>query len=645
MVEGTTRISRRIIVVLISALIGIAIFLLLYGTHVLNPGYTDWLMDGGSLSKGYLGWRLFQSSDWQFPPGLMASLGYPQQASIAATDSIPLLALVSKLLSPLFDEPFQYIGCWGLICFLLQGIFGALISLRVTRTAWQALLGSLFFLLSPVLWQGTFFTAGMAGHWVILAALLPIVFRKELSMRSKPLYSLWGVLGAISILIHGQLALICGIFCVGYCFYAVVKSGQWGSFLPVCVFFLSALVAGWVVGAFSAGNFSINILGIDFFALWDSHNYSTILRNFSNPADYQYAGFAYLGFGALVLLVLAFIWLVKPYFSQAGTGKAIVDDMRAHLADAAALTFISIMCILLGLAQPIVYLVMALMLSGLAHKMSKRLLTVALACCLCLQAYDASTVFKAKKINYDQEVVYADMAAIDKWEELLQNDAWSIVLISPAVSESAHLAPMAEAIAQSGKTLNTLSYVSDSDYSNWNDIDSNPTENMIFVYTAEEMLDAFFFEDVFANISYLYQWDDLIVGFSKPTLLPLTQILGVEDITYTYRYPIGENMHLRGGEDFGGIRYIYPGGLSYGPYLTLTQAQYELRITGEHLDEAKIWFTVYEGAMEPSEVLSTSSERVFHISVTDAVSGMEVLIENSTAQTMYFDAITVTQLD
>ena len=49
----------------------------------------------------------------------------PDGLSVAYTDSIPLLAAFFRLLSPLLPETFQYFGWFTLVCFFLQGAFGA----------------------------------------------------------------------------------------------------------------------------------------------------------------------------------------------------------------------------------------------------------------------------------------------------------------------------------------------------------------------------------------------------------------------------------------------------------------------------------------------------------------------------------------
>lgn len=644
--EDMTKPIQRIVVVVICALLGVALFLLLYGSQVLNPSYTEWLMDGGNVSKGYLGWRMFQSSDWQFPPGMMTSLGYPQQASVAATDAIPLVAVISKLFSAFHEEPFQYFGWWGVCCFLLQGVFGGLIALRLTRSVWRAMLGAILFLLSPVLWQNTFYAAGMAGHWVILAALLMLLCRRELSKRNVLSNVLWGMLGLISVGIHGKLALICGIFCMGYCIYAVMETRQWGKCVPLVIFALLASMTGLILGTFLAGGTGETLLfSVSPAALWSPHSYSRALYNFSATHEYQYASFAYLGFGALVLGALALVWWIRPYFSRGNMLRAMADDIRARRADVAAFGFVFVVCFALGMVQPVVYLLLTLILRALARKMSRRLMSVALVGCLCLQAYDMSAVLQTRRTQYDQIVQPSQAAGFEGWDTLLKTNDWSTVMVSPAVADSIHLAPLAEGVAERGIRLNTLSYANDEDIQKWENAIADPQDDMVFVFTAQELLAEEAFQSAFEQIKYLYQRDELVVGFAKQTLLPLQQILGTADIAFHYRYPVGGSRHLMGGEDIGARRYIYPGGLSYGPYLVLAPGQYEVRTTGEHLDEAEFRFTIKEGAMEQVETLSLPTERVYRLDVSETVTDFEVLIQNNTSQSLFWDAMTVTQLD
>ena len=66
------------------------------------------------------------------------------------TDSVPLLAVFFKLFRGVLPEQFQYFGLWGLLCFALQGAFGALLIFHYVGKRAEAAVGSLLFVITPV---------------------------------------------------------------------------------------------------------------------------------------------------------------------------------------------------------------------------------------------------------------------------------------------------------------------------------------------------------------------------------------------------------------------------------------------------------------------------------------------------------------
>lgn len=256
--------SRRTAAILLSALLGAVAFILIYGYRVLIPTYADWMMlGGGDPQQHYLGWRFFQQSSWYFPIGMMDNLGYPIMTSVVFTDSIPLFAVIFKLLTPLLPANFQYFGIWGILCFMPQGALGALICLRYARSPVQAVLGSLLFILSPPILHRMFYHTTLAGHWIILLGLTLVVYHQFLAKRPALAILLWGLLGGLIASIHLYFLPMCGILCIGYCAYDIIRNKRWYGFLPVVSFVACALVIGWVFGTFtsSAGEYKVRITG------------------------------------------------------------------------------------------------------------------------------------------------------------------------------------------------------------------------------------------------------------------------------------------------------------------------------------------------------------------------------------------------
>ena len=155
----------------VAALLGALSFMILYGVEILNPFYTDWLITGGDLNQHYLGWEFFRKSEWFFPIGLTDQIAHPVKTSIIYTDSIPLFAVIFKLLTVGIDERFQYFGLWGMFCFILQGYFAARILQHWLKDKWQVLLGSLFFIWSPTVIFRMYYHTALAAHWLILNSI------------------------------------------------------------------------------------------------------------------------------------------------------------------------------------------------------------------------------------------------------------------------------------------------------------------------------------------------------------------------------------------------------------------------------------------------------------------------------------------
>ncbi|MCI8620626.1 MAG: hypothetical protein HFJ50_02100 [Clostridia bacterium] len=120
---------QNLLLIILVAFIGMLVFVFVYGFDVLNVTNDEWLYNAEDLKQHYYGWVFFRNADWTFPIGLFDTLSYPNYASIIFTDSVPLFAIFFKVISGILPETFQYFGIFGLLCYILQGIF-AFILLR-----------------------------------------------------------------------------------------------------------------------------------------------------------------------------------------------------------------------------------------------------------------------------------------------------------------------------------------------------------------------------------------------------------------------------------------------------------------------------------------------------------------------------------
>ena len=55
-------------------IIGMILFVAVYGYRIIDVTYDDWLYVGGDLSQHYLGWMYYRKSPWKFPFGLIEGI-------------------------------------------------------------------------------------------------------------------------------------------------------------------------------------------------------------------------------------------------------------------------------------------------------------------------------------------------------------------------------------------------------------------------------------------------------------------------------------------------------------------------------------------------------------------------------------------
>ncbi len=304
------RFIRAHIYLIISGILGAITFFVLYG-RLLDPSYIDWtVMIGGDPFQHYIGWELFRASQWSFPLGHISQLVYPAGISLTFTDSIPLFSIFFKLFSSWLPFPFQFEGIWFLCCFVLQGMFGYSLIRRYVGKEVYAVVGSVFFMLSPIMLFRLGGHSALGAHWLILWSLL-LVLRSEGVIRIRQ----WVILLSLAVLIHPYFLFMCGAI-----FAADVARRIWVTgtvsekkgILFFCGTTAWTLLLAWSIGVFSAGGGSApgyGVFSLDLNGLINPYGYSTILKNMNVREPNE--GFAYLGFGVLLMLFLSLFEKMK----------------------------------------------------------------------------------------------------------------------------------------------------------------------------------------------------------------------------------------------------------------------------------------------------------------------------------------------
>lgn len=300
-----------------AAFISSVLFLYLYGIQILNPCSTDWLMEGGDLTQHYLGWKAFRFGAWQFPFGLINNLSYPDYSSVIFTDSIPLLSLLFKILSPLLPTSFQFFGLYGLLCFILSGVLSADILRRYSDNVPAVLICSTFFVLAPIMLFRMYFHTALASHWIILLGLRSMfLYEERYAAHPSRSVRLFCLLGLLSGSIHIYYAVFSAFILIGFWILDAHHTRQYRTGL----YCLTSFIAVFLLTVFLMGGLSYNVSS----AYDGLGDYSMNLNSFFNPMGWssflrdlpvlnkmqkeECLGYLGLGFIALILPSLL-LWI------------------------------------------------------------------------------------------------------------------------------------------------------------------------------------------------------------------------------------------------------------------------------------------------------------------------------------------------
>ncbi len=291
------------------------VFCLIYGIKVLNPTYTDWLLSGGDLSQHYLGWKAYRFSSWHFPIGMSDTLAYPNQTSIIFTDSIPIFAVFFKLLSPILPAEFQYFGIWGIMCFVLQGIFSARIIKKYSSNRVITIISSMLFTCVPIVILRMYAHTALAGQWIILFAL-DLIFNSEKYRNKKRVYFTVTIMGILVASIHIYFVLMCGIILAGYMLNELLEYKDIKKCVIVLVDYIISVgciifLFGGFASGMQAGNIGLGVYSFNLNGFINPQGWSSIYKDLPMYGNGQYEGLAYLGAGCILLLMFSIVSFIN----------------------------------------------------------------------------------------------------------------------------------------------------------------------------------------------------------------------------------------------------------------------------------------------------------------------------------------------
>jgi len=318
----------------ICAAIGAVIFSLCFHLEVLNPLNVRWLLqfDWGA---SYVGWEAYRHDDWRLPLGAERLVDWPAGDNIVFTDSLPALAVLFKILSPILPDPFQYVGLWMLSSLILQVYFGYRLSRKSGLDDVEALICAFLIGLTPFylarLYHNTLFS-----HWMILWAFEIYGFEKDERKRNFG----FGLLLVLTSLTNFYLTfMVAGVFAAD-----IVRNrfrrAKAGPSAPATEGAEAKTVAPLIIAMGLVGYFGARQSAAGGFGVYASELLTWI--NPQNPlysrflpaipvSEGAYEGFQYLGFGVICLVLLGLGLLARRALRKSPPVGATFDGV-AYLA-------------------------------------------------------------------------------------------------------------------------------------------------------------------------------------------------------------------------------------------------------------------------------------------------------------------------
>lgn len=291
--------------------VGTIIFLLIYGSSTLNVMYDDWIFYGyaeNDIEQHYAGWVNYRNADWAFPLGMANNLMAPEGTIISFTDSIPLVCIFFKLFRSILPETFQFFGIYTLICFILQAISASMLICLFTKNKLHITLGSLIFVVSPIMLDRAFRHTALASHWFILFSLY-LYFKSKQEGYTKFKFQ-YIILNSLTITIHPYfLPMVMAIMVANILQMVIKRKNFVKASLFVLLNMITTIIVGVIIGAIGTensvggggfGHFSMNINAPINPISCGVNSWSVFLKPRGQILG-NYDGFNYLGIGTLII--------------------------------------------------------------------------------------------------------------------------------------------------------------------------------------------------------------------------------------------------------------------------------------------------------------------------------------------------------
>jgi hypothetical protein len=297
-----------------------------------------WGLDGpNDISQHVTGFYAFRNSPWTLPLLWTANLDSPEGLNIYFTDSIPIFALLFKLLAPFLSPDFHYFKLSLFLAYLLQPLCAVVL---VRTLGYRSIAAAFFAAAFSLLLKWFLFRyshVALSAQFVLILSLALYVKQCRAEGRGvmeRPPTGLWLLLLLGAFLIHSYLlVMVFGIYMAAILDgrYALpsLKAGWFLRFLLIilpilCLAFAYSLLIGLdalkgVPPADGFGYFSLNLMGPFY-----GGNLLHLPASLGPSRGQVYEDQSYLGLGLIGIIAAAVLLEGKNIFKQLWQFRTLV---------------------------------------------------------------------------------------------------------------------------------------------------------------------------------------------------------------------------------------------------------------------------------------------------------------------------------
>lgn len=623
---------NRIPIGILGGILSGIFYLILFGADELIVTNTDWLMDIGKVGdKGlaYLGTLFYIFSDWQFPIGLSDQLSYPLSYSVVYIDSVPLAALISKLILPVIGRTdFQYLGIISLLNQILMGGISSIFITKITKSKCAGLIATFYFIINFPYLSRIFVHFGLQAQWLLVALLYFFILDKDKNLKVKTKIIFYFLFGTLTVWIHSYFL---PPMLISIVFVEISNIHSKKNILHYSEYIISYMVACLTSLYILGGTYGNVIYDTGIIGQQGSN-----LNTFFNPcftskflpklplyASGQHNGSVYLGAG--VFLLIAFIIIASMVAHKGKIFQSILENMKRYWNIILGMIAIFVFALsptitlndklLFKLPLPdflvhlwgvfratgraawmILYIILAFSIYQLFKLFKRNIAIIILFVCICLQIFDYSDKIHAltAERGVKNDVGYESILENPAWSQLEQMNKDKIIFMNGANRNNSikliniigvqRVYEIARFAFQNNMSVNDFYFARTNqdigDYRSqlWGQLDKNIIdEKAIYIFVENPV------KLIQNRVLNFYLVDGYLIGLRE-------ELQGCQKIEPNDELSIMPLLatYLKNGQYVDGERVLFPEGTSNGPDIPLNAGQYILTITGSDLDNIQL---------------------------------------------------------